>query len=78
MTNYRPVNNHVILERTIQQSVSSTGFIVGGDTEVYTVISTQDDSKKLLNKIVYTNKPPTPLGENYYSVAIENIVAYKE
>ena len=78
MTNYKPVNNHVILERTIEQPVSSTGFIVGGDTEIYTVISTQDDSKELLNKIVYTNKPPIPLGENYYSVAIENIVAYKE
>lgn len=76
MTKYKPVNEHVIVEKITDEKMVA-GIYTGSPEDRYTVVVTQDDSKELLNKEVKLIGEPTLIEGNYYAVAYKDIVAYK-
>lgn len=76
MTKYKPVNEHVIVEKTTDEKMVA-GIYTGSPEERYVVVVSQDDSRELINKEVKLLNTPTLLEGNYYAVAYKDIVAYK-
>lgn len=77
MTEYKPVNNNVVIELITEETTSSGIILTQNKATYYKVVATNEDCNDILGKLVILSKEPIRIESNFFVAPIDTIVACK-